>query len=247
MKGVSFQSGVEFRIVIEGECWPQGSTISGKLESKPASAMSVFLAEGIDKKVKQKSPGAFRILERASTQTSPLDWSFSLPLHTRVSDSSGSLYLVYGGGSEKDVESKLETLGQLRLNILPHQHLLDLIEVMTGHFRFAWKSTAASKTAGWTQVKFDAPQAREWASLELLLVQVQLTDQTMDVNFLFNRKEIDPAKAGLSSVVVKRELSRSWELKKIIHDFNQRLNKEIITVELERVIAEYRDAGWLKG
>jgi len=44
---------------------------------------------------------------------------------------------------------------------------------------------------------------------------------------------------------VKREVSRSWKLKQIIHDFNQRLNKEVMTVEIEKVISEYREAGWL--
>jgi hypothetical protein len=81
--------------------------------------------------------------------------------------------------------------------------------------------------------------------LEQLVLQLKLTDTEVRSKFQFHRKEIDPTKGGVSTMIVKREFSRTWEIKKIVHDFNQRLDKDIITIEMDKLIAEYRNAGWL--
>ena len=244
MKGVSFQNGIEFRVVVEGESWAQGDPISATLEatsknnSAGRSPLHLFLAEGTDKKVKLKSPDAFKILEKSTAVNSPLSLKFQLPTDTRISDLKGSLYVVYGGSEQ------LETLGQLRLNIIPHQHLRDLIDILVMHFRFAQKGSSAGKK-GMTDFKLDPPASKDWASLELLTVQLQLTEATVEAVFQFHRKEIDPKKSGLSSVVVKRDIGRTWDLKQMLHDFNQRVNKEAATDAIEAVMHEYREASWL--
>ena len=244
MKGVSFQNGIEFRVVVEGESWAQGDLIAATLEaaSKNATAaippLRLFFAEGTDKKVKLKAADAFKVLEKGDSAASPLSLKFHLPPDARISDSKGSLYVVYGGSDQ------LETLGQLRLNIIPHQHLRDLIDLLVMHFRFAQKGSSAGKK-GMTDYKLDPPASKDWASLELLTVQLQLTATTIEANFQFHRKEIDPKKSGLSSVVVKRDIGRSWDLKQMLHDFNQRVNKEAATDAMEAVMHEYREASWL--
>jgi hypothetical protein len=88
MKGMSFQNGVEFRITIEGESWTPGSTIQGRIESKPSAKGMVILAEGIDKKVKAKSPDAFVVLNEITLTQAPFDWHFELPMDSRISDKS---------------------------------------------------------------------------------------------------------------------------------------------------------------
>jgi hypothetical protein len=244
MKGISFQNGIEFKVVVEGESWAQGDCISATLEATTKNAgatlppLHLFFAEGTDKKVKLKSADAFKILEKSSTEKSPLAFQFQLPTDARVSDTKGSLYVVYGGSEQ------LETLGQLRLTITMHQHLRDLVDILVMHFRFAQKGISAGKK-GLTEIKLDPPASKDWASLELLTVQFQLTEKTIEANFLFHRKEIDPAKSGLSSVIVKREITRSWDLPQMLHDFNQRVNKEAATDAMEAVMHEYREASWL--
>lgn len=243
MKGVSFQNGVEFKITIEGESWAQGSLIQGKIESKPGAKAQVILAEGTDKKVKLKSPDAFVVLEEATIAYAPYEWKFQLPVDARVSDKSGALYVLYGHGEN------LEKLGQLRLNIIPHQHTKDLIDLLTSHFRFAFKSVAAGKKQT-TEVKLDPPGNKDWSMLEQLVLFVRINndtpgEETMDVKFQFHRQEVDALKGGLATKSVKREIDRSWNLAQIILSFNGRLDKDIITAEIDKLIAEYRDAGWL--
>ena len=245
MKGVSFQNGIEFKIVIEGETWSQGDTLCGKLEgisrnpNQTAKALKVYLAEGNDKKVKAKTAGAFKILAELKSDEASLSWSFPLSLTARVSDGKGSLYIVYGNGDA------LETMGQLRLNIVPHLHLRDLSDVLSSHFRFVTKSITAGKD-GWTEMKLEAPSAKEWAFLDLLVLQVQITAETLEAKFIFHRKEVDAMKAGLSTKITQREVERAWDLPKLIHDFNQRLNKEAATGCIENVFSEYSGTGgWL--
>jgi hypothetical protein len=238
MKGLSFQNGVEYKINIDGESWSQGDSISVTLESKTPSSLNLFLAEGVDKKVKAKSPDAFTVLEKFSSETSPLKQTIALPLSARISDKSGSLYVLYGK------EEQTEKLGQLRLNVIPHLLIRDFIDLMTAHFRFAQKTTSAGKNDE-VEVKLDPSGSKEWASLEQLLLRVQITEETMEVYFQFHRSEVDPTKGGLSSISVKREVTRTWNLSEIVHDFNQRLNKEVTTAAVEAVFAEYRSAGWL--
>ena len=235
MKGLSFQNGVEYKVTIEGESWSQGDSISVHLESKPASNLILILAEGVDKKVKLKSPDAFIVLEQFDSEKPPLDQTIKLPLDAPISDKSGSLYILYGKNDEA-----LEKLGQLRLNIIPHLHLRDLIEVMTSHYRFALKTMSATKNND-VEVKLDPPGSKEWTSLELLTLKLKMTEDTMDVNFVFNRSEVDPTKGTLAKVSVKREVGRSWNSSEIVHDFNQRLNKEKIVTLLDEVVEEYKN------
>ena len=238
MKGLSFQNGVEFKITIEGESWSQGDLILGKIESKPVAKTQVMLAEGTDKKVKIKSPDAFIILQEAVTESAPYEWKFQLPIDARISDTKGALYLLYGHGEN------IEKLGQLRLNILPHILIKDLMDLITAHFRFSLKGTNAGKS-GTTEVKFGPPSSNDWKMLDELVLQLKINDGVLDAKFVFHRQEVDALKGGLATKSVKREVVRSWNVSQIIHNFNQRLDKEILAIEVDKVIAEYRDAGWL--
>jgi len=238
MKGVSFQNGVEFRVVIEGESWSQGALIQGKIEAKPIAQTQVLLAEGMDKKVKLKSPDAFIILEEALIKTSPYEWKFQLPIDARISDTKGSLYLLYGHGEN------IEKLGQLRLHILPHLMLRDLSDLITSHFRFALKTISSGKSGG-TEFKFGPPSNNDWKMLDELALQLKISPEILDVKFIFHRQEVDALKGGLATKSVKREVIRSWNIPQIILSFNQRLDKEILAIEIDKVISEYRNAGWL--
>lgn len=238
MKGTSFQNGVEFKVTVEGENWSPGEIIRGQVETKPSGVAQVFLAEGIDKKVKLKSADAFVILNETALKKTPYAWEFQLEMNTRVSDKHGSLYLLYGSGDA------IEKFGHLRLNIIPHLLLRDLSDLLTAEFRFANPvfSQGRSKT---TELKLGPPEVKEWTMLDQLVIQLTLSVQALDAKFIFDRKEIDPTRGGLSTVLVKREVTRRWLRSELIHDFNRRLNKEIMAAEFEKVVKEYRDAGWL--
>ena len=254
MKGTSFQNGIEFKISIEGESWVQGSLISGTIEAiarNPGTIvpeLQVLIADASEKKVKLKSKGAFEVIERAAFKGSPASWKFTLPIDARLTDKSGNLYVLYGpvkGIAEGPETTELHHLGQLKLNILPHPHLQDFLEVIKVNFRFVPKSTNAGKD-NTVDAKFDSPAGKDWASLEYLLVSLKMNaNDKISSKFQFCRSDIDPTKGGLSAISTKREIIKEFELAQFIHEFNQRLNKEAIAVVIEAVIAEYRSAGWL--
>lgn len=244
MKGISFQNGVEFKIHIEGESWSQGDTIEGSLEAVVRNAgatpplLHVLLADGVDKKIKAKSDDAFQVLEKAQAGSGPLSWKFTLPLHARVTDKNGSLYVLYGSSENAT------TLGQLKLNILPHLHLREIIEVLTHHFRFVVKTIISGKK-GFVEFKLDPPDTRDWVSLEQLVLSLKHENETISAKFNFRRNEVDSVKAGLQTKKTQREIERAWEISKIVHGFNQRLNKDEATTSIDEVIAQYKTAGWL--
>ena len=244
MKGISFQDGVEFKVTIQGETWQQGEDLSGSLEAtvkNPDVAlgeMRVILAETTDRKLKLKSVDGFHVLAEASSATSPLAWSFKLPIDARISDKPGSLFILYGSRVDK------HALGMLRLAILPHHYIHDLIEIMRTEFRFALKNLTAGK-GNFVEAKLEPSGSKEWAQLEELILAVKVTDETIETKFIFNRNAVDAMKAGLQTKIEKREIERSWGLKEFVHDFNGRLNKDAATLAIQNVISEYRSAGWL--
>ena len=242
MKGLSFQNGIEYKINIEGESWSQGDAVTLTLESKTPSSLRFFLAEALERKVKAKDPKAFKPLETFTSEASPLTQTIQLPLNARITDKSGGLYIVYGKHDEAD--TALEKMGQLRLNIIPHLLIRDLTDVFTAHFRFALKTTHAGKNDE-VELKLEPSGSKEWASLEQLLVRLTVTEETIEANFQFDRNEVDPSKGGLSSKSVRREMDRTWALAEIVHDFNQRLNKEVAIAAIDSVFEEYRSINWL--
>jgi len=245
MKGVSFQNGVEFKVSIDGEVWSQGDVLRGRLDAvarNPGAQanLHVFLADGSDKKIKQKAAGAFQILQKKSAASGPLDWSFELPTDARILDKSGSLYIVYGG------TETLETLGQLRLNIEPHPYIQDIYSLLNTHYRFVFKNRIYAK--GMVEGVFDPPQAKEWAALEELVVQIKVNGkESIDSKFQFFRKVVDATKGGLSAKVMKREIDQQWSTAHVVHDFNNRVNKDQVILLVDKVIEEYRSTGWLPG
>jgi hypothetical protein len=233
MKGFTAQNGVQLRITIEGESWSQGDRVSVSLESTPASVAFLALANGSEKKIKAKSEGAFEVLDSVSKNSSSLQHEFQLSPDSRITDKSGSLYVLYGAGDA------VTGLAHLRLSILPHLHLRDLAEVITHHYRFTLKSTSMGKKNE-VEFKFEPSGSREWASLEELILQIRMTNGSLNLEFTFHRKEINALKSTLTAQSTKQALSRSYDLASGVHDFNQRLNKEKVIDLLDSVFSEYR-------
>jgi hypothetical protein len=244
MKGTSFQNGIEFKITINGETWLQGEEISGHLEAtakNPGATLTrarVILAETTHRKLKSKSVEGFHILAEAEANTSPLNYSFKLPVQARITDNAGSLFMLYG------CQDDLHTLGILKLNIVPHHYLRDLIELMRTEFRFALKTLTAGKN-GWVVAKLEPSGSKDWAQLDNLELSLQISDDTIEAKFQFNRNAVDALKAGLQTKIEKREVYRSWDTPEFVHGFNDRLNKDAAQIGIENAISEYRQLGWL--
>ncbi|MCM0605922.1 MAG: hypothetical protein KA715_07505 [Xanthomonadaceae bacterium] len=227
MKATSFQNGVEYKVVVEGESWEQGAHLKG---TSTSSVLHTFLAYGIDKKVKAKSPDAFEVLKRV---TSP-SWEFILPLDTSISDKSASLYILFGGTDQPS------SMGALRLNIIPHLHLREVVEVLTLQYRFILKSSVAGKN-GFTDFKLDPPDSKDWVQLDQLVLSLKRESDEVIAKFNFKRKELNATDKGtLSTKKTIRPIDATWKLSEIIHSFNGRLNKDAAAAGIEIVVQEYR-------
>jgi hypothetical protein len=238
MKGFSFQSGIEYRVEIKGEEWSQGDSLSGIVTAKPGSPIRVMLAEGTDKKIKKKVADAFRIVESKESEGTELHWNFHLPLNATITDKNQSLYLLYG-----NKEGALPA-GALRLSILPHLYLRDFADVLIHHFRFALKSVSAGKK-GVVEFKLNPPDSKEFASLESLLLNFKMDSNGIVVDYEFTRNAIDATGGSIASKSVKKTWTKELLFKEILHDFNQRLNKDLIMALSESVIHEYQGSSWI--
>jgi hypothetical protein len=252
MKGMSFQSAVEFRVQIQGETWKQGDTVEIQMQvseraanaiSKAGRGYGFVLAEGIDKKIKNKADDAFSILNSNFDASANMLASFVLPNNARISDKAGSCYLLYGF-TGADSKSIVDMLGQLRLTIMPHQHIQDLVHLFVNQHRFFQKSFGFGKKQQ-VEVHLTPPDHKDWAFLQSLYLDLWVSEHSLNAVFQFERQEVDALKAGLSSKKVMRKIERTWDLKPLCHEFNGRLNLDKLEGELSQVVQEYRSQGWL--
>jgi hypothetical protein len=240
MKGFTVQNGNEIRLEIEGERWFQGDSVKMRLDAKKEAHLFLGLAVGTEKKIKAKSEDAFQILESSEMNALSLSKEFQLPVDARITDKSGSLYAIYGIGNPP------ATLASLRLQVDPHPHIRDLVEVLTHHYRFTAKTFVMGKKQE-VEIKLEPSGAKEWASLESLTLLARLDGSKLHLKFQFQRKEINAMKTALTAQSVTRTLEKAFGLNEIIHDFNQRLNKEKMILAMDALIEEYRSQNGILG
>jgi hypothetical protein len=251
MKGVSFQSGVEFKVHIEGESWSQGDSITGSIEVKnhsfaagalPSENMRLGLAYALDRKVKAKDPESFADIEMAEltgltgkigagTSLSS-NFKFQLPLNARVTDKSSAIYLVYGLEQTKP-------LANLRLNILPHQHLLDVTDVVATTFRFVNKGIKSTKK-GEAKVTLAPPTARELSMIDELELILLMNETQLEIDYVFTLKQVDAMAPGLKTKKVDHAFNQVFELSELLHSFNSRVNREVVERSFQGVLTEVK-------
>ncbi len=196
MKGTLFQKPLEFNLEVHGETWHQGSDITGTLnvtnhgsESVELASYGIALALGNMRKVKAKDAGAFvfdttTIFEQKTISAgakAQLNFTYSLPLNSPISDKTQSPYLVYGNLENRD--------GNLKLSIEPSQTFKPLIDVLDVFFRFKIKERKSAKTT--VDFKLVTPDAKEFKALDSLVLKMkELPDQGIDLKFQFQMKNV---------------------------------------------------------
>lgn len=243
MKGTVFQKPFEFKLVVDGESWHQGDTITGTLTAKnhtqeeiTAQDINVFLAHGTSKKVEKKADDAFNVLTSASMPSSQkigpqgeahINWSFSLDRNCPITDASGSLYLLYGFGQTHT------PLGQLRLPIAPMPVILDFLEIFQLSFYFVVKSKKAKK--GSVEVRLVPPASKTFAALEDLVISFQFDDERLEINYVFTVKVIDPNSAVTALKKAKKEFKQSFLPSEYLLP-NKRINHERMQAAIEEAL-----------
>ena len=213
MKGTSFQKPLEFNLSVDGESWRQGDAISGLLKTRSHgtedgteaidwSEIGVYLAHGDLKKIRAKTEGAFKIIASHTATSEESQWKFQTDLSAPVTDSTSSLFLIYGFGKA------YEKLGQLQVNLTPSQVLEDFLKIFQIQHGFVRKSVKAGK--GKTETKFAPPSSKEFVRLELLLIKAHFAGETLEVECEFNEKKIEASAAALEVKKQKKQIKQSF-------------------------------------
>jgi hypothetical protein len=235
MKGFSIQNGIEFKISLEGEHWAQSSQIQVEVSTLSGQRIRVSLAEGNEKKVKAKDANAFTVIETQEGIGPSFKTHFAVPKNARITDKSGSLFLLYGNQ---------DPLANLKLIIDPHPLLIEIRDVLIRHFRFALKATTTGKKSR-VEFKFEPSGAKEWASLSHLFARFSQETSGIHLELEFHRTIINALKPGLAAEKVSRCFQREMPQREIVHDFNQRLNSEVVISILQEVFQDYQNQSWL--
>lgn len=217
MKGTVFQKPFEFNLRVDGESWAQGDPINGSLVIKnhggePVSldAIRVMLAYADLKHVRQKSPDAFEVLQTASTPSSQLaagneltvPWKFETTRNSPITDTSSSLFLVYGAGSA------LEKMGQLQLTVTPYPVIFDFINIFQTSFRFALKSQKFNKNA--VEIKLLPPDGgKAFTHVEHLILRFSFQGEELEVDYGFKVKKLE---ATASNFAVSKQTRSSSQV-----------------------------------
>ena len=249
MKGTYFRKPHEFQLHVEGESWEQGETIEGTLtvrnhssEPLPLSDVRILFAIGNLKKVKTRDDDAFEVVSEgtpgngagpvpAGGTSDPLPWKFELDSNFRISDTTGSLYFLYGTGTNP------AELGQIQAPVTPVHLITDFASVFPNTFQFALRHHKAKKDC--VETKFAPPSGKVFPSMEQAVVQTRFEGEDFLVDFVFTMKEIDATSPGTSLKKVKRTFERRFTPSEY-RLFNGRLNKDFSEKAVGEVLDELR-------
>ena len=252
MKGVCFQKPFELTLLVQGESWQQGDTVTGSLEvknhsSEPVSidGFKVHLAEADLKKVRAKSGDAF---ELSGTQTAPsaalvpaggkgsFEWKFTLDRNCSITDNVGSPYLLYGQGEA------LEKVGQIQLTVKPHPAIEEILSRFSVPFRFVQKSRKAMKDG--TEIKLDPPDGKQYMMVEQLAARFKIEENSLlHVRYQFQVKKMEANVGGTVTKIDKRLFEQDIPLDKLKlpsgrwdHDFIEVCIQEALATVSSKVI-----------
>ncbi len=209
MRGVFIQNQVEFRLEVHGEEFYQGDSlpciVSLKNRGNVAKSLDnlrLHLACGVLNKVKSKARDAFTIIS-SGTFPSPIEislervesfpWTFALDKNCSITDKGQSLYLLLGSAADT------EALNQLQLNVRPHGHIAEVFGVLETSFQFMLKDVKS--VGGRVIAKFKPSSARQFRTLNELLLSARFDGEVLMLNYDFKVKTLE---AGATSLEVKK-------------------------------------------
>jgi len=218
MKGVFFQQQVEYGLEVAGEEWRQGDPLSCVLRvknhgsaAKSLSGVSLSLAVGNLKKIKQKAEDAFTTIAAAdlsiSSEIEPqqdlsFDWTFKIDNNFSIADKASSPYILFGPADGE------ESNGQLPVALQPHPHIQVLHRILETTFRFVLKQQRSAK--GWVEAKFKPSSAPRFSTLEHLMLYSRFDGDDLVLRYVFHVKRLaaTASSVGLqkSKVETKQQL-----------------------------------------
>jgi hypothetical protein len=239
MKGTFFKKPLEFSLNIEGESWNQGETVSGTFKVQSHSdqlpdliQVGCHLCFCNIKKFKAKDPKSITVLESIlfSPNQSELDFNFKLNDNCPITDTTGSLYIIYG-----DIDSPFES-GFLQLNITPIKPIIYFTQILEQFYRFKLKAFKNKKDC--IEAMVSAPDSREWTSIQKMAIQLKLKNDELIIKFIVNLKKLDFSNNHHKTKDEKREMSKT--LTKEQYELYGIANQDGIKKVIDEVLSEIK-------
>jgi hypothetical protein len=246
VRAVSFQTPLELILNVQGEEWRQGEAVHGNVIVKNRGAapislsqFSVRLARGKLSKVRQKTAGAFEVLRTAELRLPPeitaggeaqAEWSFQTDRNAPITDSLGSLFLLYGNAQSPEAQ------GNLQLSFVPEPLIAELLRTLEIQFRFVLKGTKFSK--GRVEAKLSPPASRAFSTLEGLVMAFTFEGDTLLAEYAFHVKKLEATAAAVDMKKEARELEQRFTIAECIGTAG-RFQHELIESRLREAIGEF--------
>ncbi|MFN8391182.1 MAG: hypothetical protein U0136_12900 [Bdellovibrionota bacterium] len=209
MKGFVFQQQVESRLEIDGEEFRQGGNVTCSLSLKnrssvalPLSEVSLELALGSMKKIKQKAPDAFELVQAAEfsrEESIPpgaehvIRSTFRLDKNCEISDNTQSLCIVYGLATATP-------RAHLQLPVHPHADIDGILGVFETSFQFDLRGQKSKN--GWVVAKLKVPSGPRFKSAEELDLSFRFTEDKLQLRYAFTVKKLE---AGPDTLAIQKK------------------------------------------
>jgi hypothetical protein len=192
MKGTFFNKPIEYNINISGESWKQGDQLSGTFTVIEHSKVGInkskygcHLCFCKIKKFNSKDIKAIKVLEskKLISDKNELNFTFDLRQNCPITDSIGSLYIIYG-----DIDSPFES-GSLQLKITPISPILYFTQIFEQFYRFKLRAFKNKKDN--IEVLVIAPDSKEWVGIQKMAIQMKMVGDELNLLFNINIKKLD--------------------------------------------------------
>jgi uncharacterized protein YbcI len=239
MKGTFFKKPLEFNIDINGETWAQGDTISGKFSITEhtkidfdRTILGCHLCYCTNKKFKSKDPKAITVLESQHLlpNQNELNFTFNLEANCKISDTTGSLYIIYG-----DISNPFDS-GFLELNVTPIKPILYFTQIFEQFYRFKLKAFKNKK--GYIEASVAAPDSKEWAGVKKMSIQMHIKDDELIVQFNVNLTKLDFTNSLNKTKDEKKEITKTLTKKQ--YDLYGIANQDGIKKVIDEVLSEIK-------
>lgn len=209
MRSTFFDRPLEYQLLTAKEEWFQGEPIEGKLsirnmndERVSTNTIDVLLAYGNFRKIKAGEENCWSVLHLENIQKDlslegnqqlTYDWRFNLPSDAPITDKSGSLFLLFGGGDVLDRGGRLDVRTKMM------ELLQSFLQTFATQFQFVQKSPKYKD--GWTEVQLDPPTgSREFPNLEHVMCYLRMVEHNLELKY---RCKIKTLKKDGESVKVR--------------------------------------------
>jgi hypothetical protein len=193
MKATLFSKPLEYKLDVTGESWKQGENVVGKIivvnhnsQAVSVGSFSTFLVYGQMKKMKAKSPKAFKYINELSHDTNleitansqlSFDFNFTLDSDCQITVNSSSLYIISG------CKTSIHESVQLQLHVEPITVISSYIEILESFYRFKVKGLKSKEE--FIEATVNVPDTKSLSGVQKCKLLMRLKDKNLELKYSY--------------------------------------------------------------